>query len=424
MLDTHRYQNLIAGQASYWLFVLCCCVFIVIGAYCALSVEHVGHIITGMNNHVVWGLPHVFAVSLIVSASGALNAASFSSVFNNPIYKPFARFSVVLAISLLIGGLLVLVLDLGRPDRLIVAMTTYNFRSIFTWNIFLYTGFVAIGIGYLWMMMEPRFHRHINTAGRLALVWRIVLTSGTGSIFGFLVGRNALDTALLAPLFIALSLVMGTAAFSLMLALLQKWRGSMLNDSLIGSLSRFLIWFLLALVYFSMVHHITNLYISEHWFVERHTLLGDFALLFWGGHILLGVVAPIVLLWVNKIDFVPLARLLISSLLALLGGAALLYVIIIGSQSTPQVLFPGKTVLSSSFGDAGFNAYQPSKWEWGLGFGGVFFALLLCLIVLRVLPLLPEAAALSDRQTDSDKSNSNNFNAPGSKQGTPENSGS
>ena len=108
----------------------------------ALHGEH-GHVVTGMNNQIVWGMPHVFAVFLIVAASGALNVASVSSVFNRLAYKPYARLSGVLAIALLVGGLAVLVLDLGRPERLIVAMTTYNFKSIFAWNIYLYTGFVA-----------------------------------------------------------------------------------------------------------------------------------------------------------------------------------------------------------------------------------------------------------------------------------------
>ena len=54
--------------------------------------------------------------------------------------------------SLLVGGLLVLVLDLGRPDRLIIAMTYYNFKSIFAWNIFLYTGLLVVVAVYLWMM--------------------------------------------------------------------------------------------------------------------------------------------------------------------------------------------------------------------------------------------------------------------------------
>ena len=403
MIDTLRYDTLKTANAGFWIVTLLCLAGMAIGGYSALTMEHEGHIITGMNNHIVWGLPHVFAVSLIVCASGALNGATLSSVFGQTHYKPIARLSVAFAMSLLVGGLLVLVLDLGRPDRLIVAMTTYNFRSIFSWNIFLYTGFLVIGVFYLSVMMEKRFNHLTPAFGRAALVWRIVLTSGTGSIFGFLVGRNALDTALLAPLFIALSLVMGTAAFALMLLLLQRLGSATLTDKLIASLNRLSIWFLIALVYFSIVHHVTNLYVSEHHAVEYHTLLGGFAMLFWVGHVILGVLAPLVLLSSHKLSFTPVRRLLLSSVLSLLGGVALVYVIIVGSQSTPQELFPGKTVLQSSFGDAGFNAYQPSQWEWGLGFGGVFLAIFLCLIVLRILPMLPESEALAVKTRDTAK---------------------
>ena len=103
----------------------------------AYYMEHNGHWVTGMNNQIVWGMPHVFAVFLIVAASGALNVASISSVFGKASYKPLAPLSGLMAICLLIGGLMVLVLDLGHPDRLIVAMTTYNFQSIFAWNMIL-----------------------------------------------------------------------------------------------------------------------------------------------------------------------------------------------------------------------------------------------------------------------------------------------
>ena len=47
----------------------------------AYHMEHSGHWVTGMSNQVVWGLPHVFAIFLIVAASGALNVASIGSVF-------------------------------------------------------------------------------------------------------------------------------------------------------------------------------------------------------------------------------------------------------------------------------------------------------------------------------------------------------
>ncbi|MBI2225872.1 MAG: polysulfide reductase NrfD, partial [Betaproteobacteria bacterium] len=66
--------------------------------------EHHGHIVTGMTNQIVWGLPHVFAVFLIVAASGVLNVASIASVFGQQFYKPLAPLSGLLAIAMLAGG--------------------------------------------------------------------------------------------------------------------------------------------------------------------------------------------------------------------------------------------------------------------------------------------------------------------------------
>ena len=137
------YQKLEDHGPLFWGLLALHGLVILAGLGAAYVMEHRGHIVTGMTNQIVWGMPHVFAVFLIVAASGALNVASVSSVFNRPEYKPYARLSGLLAIALLVGGLTVLVLDLGRPDRLIVAMTTYNFKSIFAWNIFLYVGFVG-----------------------------------------------------------------------------------------------------------------------------------------------------------------------------------------------------------------------------------------------------------------------------------------
>ena len=88
-----------------------------IGLAAAHYMEQHGHIITGMNNQIVWGLPHVFAIFMIVAASGVLNVASIGSVFGKTAYKPLAPLSGLLCLALLAGGLMVLMLDLGRPDR-------------------------------------------------------------------------------------------------------------------------------------------------------------------------------------------------------------------------------------------------------------------------------------------------------------------
>ena len=181
---------------KYWLILAVLAAVAGVGGLAALYMEHNGHWVSGMNNQIVWGTPHVFAIFLIVAASGALNVASIGSVFGQKMYKPLARLSGLLAVTLLVGGLLVLVLDLGQPSRLIVAMTTYNFKSIFAWNIYLYVGFIAIVGVYLFTMMERKANSYSKGVGVLAFVWRLALTTGTGSIFGFLVARQGYDAAI------------------------------------------------------------------------------------------------------------------------------------------------------------------------------------------------------------------------------------
>ena len=204
-------------SGSYWALLGWLGAFSAAALGASWYMEHNGHWVTGVNNQIVWGTPHVFALFLVVAASGALNVASISSVFGRVMYKPLARLSTLLALALLAGGLMVLVLDLGRPDRLIVAMTKYNFKSIFAWNIYLYNGFfVIVGI-YMWMMLERRMNRYTKIVGLIAFIWRLALTTGTGSIFGFLVARQAYDAAIMAPMFIVMSFSFGLAVFLLVL---------------------------------------------------------------------------------------------------------------------------------------------------------------------------------------------------------------
>ncbi len=365
-------------------------IVIAVGLGAAFYMEHNGHVVTGMNNQVVWGLPHVFAVFLVVSASGALNLASASSVFSKLAYKRFARLSAILAIALLIGGLVVLLLDLGRPDRLIVAMTSYNFKSIFAWNIILYTGFVTIVGVYLWTMMDKSVKRFNKYAGWAAFVWRLILTTGTGSIFGFLVARELYDAAILAPLFIASSFVYGMAfTVWVLITMCQATGHRLMTRDVAQKLRELFIIFIAAMLYFTAVHHLTNLYAAEHYGVERFILWSGsiFTWLFWGGHVLVGGLLPLVIL-MNKERGSSRAGLIMASVLMLLGGLAHMYVIIIGGQSYPLNLFPGMEV-SSSFQDGQFASYMPSMPEFLLGIAGISIAMFMTGFALKLLPFLP-----------------------------------
>ena len=380
---TTTYRQLHGRGGAFWGLLAGLAAIATAGLAAALYMEHQGHWVTGMDNQIVWGLPHVFAIFLIIAASGALNTASVGTVFGVSAYKPLGRLSGLLAIALLAGGLAVLVLDLGRPDRLIVAMTNYNFRSIFAWNIFLYSGFMGLTAVYLWTLMERRANRWSKPAGIAALIWRLTLTTGTGLIFGFLVAREAYDAALLAPLFIAMSLAFGLAVFIPVTMICC----APLGDGPVRRLGRLLGVFVAAVLYFTVVQHLVKYNAVASAGVERFILFegGAISALFWIGQVGLGEILPLALLFGSASR----GRVLTAAGLVILGGFAQLYVIIIGGQAYPLDLFPGMEITSSFF-DGEISVYRPSLAEFGLGLGGCAVAAMIALIGLRILPFLPD----------------------------------
>ncbi len=390
------YLEIEGRSPGYYALLGLFALMIAVGLAAAYYMETHGHYVTGMNNQIVWGTPHVFAVFLIVSASGALNVASIGSVFGKSLYKPLGRLSGLLAIALLVGGLAVLVLDLGHPDRLIVAMTYYNFKSIFAWNIYLYVGFLAIVAIYLWMMMERRMNIYYTTAGLVAFVWRLMLTTGTGSIFGFLVARQPYDTALFAPMFIIMSFSFGLAIFILVLMAAYKGSHRELGNVMLYRLKNLLGVFVAAVLYFVLVYHLTKLYGTSHHASERFLLLdgGIYTKLFWIVQVLIGGLLPLAMLYHPHMGKSH-AWIAVSAVLVIIGGLAQMYVIIIGGQAFPLDIFPGKEV-SSSFFDGVVNSYTPSLPEVLLGLSGIGIALGVVTFAIKVLRFLPVSLADAD----------------------------
>jgi molybdopterin-containing oxidoreductase family membrane subunit len=359
------------------------------GLGAAHTMEEHGHVVTGMDNQVVWGLPHVFAIFMIVTASGVLNVASVGSVFGKSAYKARAPLSGLMCIALLAGGLVVLMLDLGRPDRLLVAATHINVTSVFAWNVFLYSGMFALVAVYLWTLMEGHLGAHSRYAGLAVFVWRLVLTTGTGAIFAFLGARQAYGSALLPPLFIAMSFAWGLAAFLIVQAAMYAWNGRTLPPETSRRMRNLLGLFVAGTLYFTLVYHLTNAYFARQVAFERFILIdgGVYPALFWWGYVVAGSIAPLVLVFHPRLGGP--RSVLAASLLTIAGALALLYVFIIGGQAWPLEIFPGYQA-SSTFGDGQITAYAPRLPELLLGLGGVGIALLITLVGVRVLPFAPD----------------------------------
>ena len=373
----------------YWALLAATGLVVMAGLYAVYLMEHHGHIVTGMNNQIVWGIPHVFAIFLIVAASGVLNIASIGSVFGKPLYKARAPLAGLLSIAMLAGGLTVLMLDLGRPDRIIIAATHYNATSMFAWNVLLYSGMFALVIVYLWTMMERRMNPWNKSAGLAVFGWRFILTTGTGLIFAFLTARQAYGSALLPPMFIVLSFAWGLAVFHVAQTVIYAWNEKELASAILQRKKNLLGIFVISSLYMVAAYHLTNLYFAHLTGFERFILLdgGIYPGLFWWGYLVLGNLLPLALIYWPGLC--KTSCVLTASLLVILGAFALLYVFIIGGQAYPLNIFPGHEV-SSSFGDGQIATYHPSLPEFLLGFGGLAIAFIITMIGMHVFDFMPQ----------------------------------
>jgi molybdopterin-containing oxidoreductase family membrane subunit len=387
MAESLIYRELGGTSRRYWRLLALLAVPLALGAVSYFYMEHYGHIVTGMDNQIVWGIPHVFAVFLVIAATGALNVAMAASVFGKTTYRPVAPLSALVSLALLAGGLAVLMLDLGRSDRMIVAVTKLNPASLFARRVIFYDGFMAsVGV-YLWFLLERRMNRYIRPAAIVAFLWQLLLITSTGLEFGFNF-RAAYDSVLYAPMFIAFASAYGAAVLILVLLAVCRWEERPVSEALLHRLKNWLGISVGASLFFAVLFLGTKYELVRSRDVARFLLFdgGVYTALLWLGQLALGGVVPLALLLRSRLSRSAVAA---ASALVLLGGLAQMYVTLIGGQAYPQILFPG-LVESSSFFDGEIHPYTPSVPEVLLGLGGIALAAAIVAVVLRALAMLPE----------------------------------
>lgn len=387
MAESFVYRELGGTSARFWKLLALLGVPLALAALSYFYIEHYGHIVTGMDNQIVWGMPHVFAVFLVVAATGALNIAMAASVFGKTAYRPVAALSALVSLALLAGGLAVLMLDLGRSDRMIVAITQLNSQSVFALRVIFYDGFMAsVGI-YLWFLLERRMNRYVKPAAILAFLWQLLLITSTGLEFGFNF-REVYDSVLYAPMFIAFSSAYGTAVFVLILLAVCSWEQRPVSDVLLRRLKRLLGISVGASLFFAVLFLVSKYELARSREVARFLLIdgGVYTALLWLGQLAIGAIVPLALLVRAQLSRAAFAA---ACALVAIGGLAQMYVTVIGGQAYPQILFPG-LVETSSFFDGEIHPYTPSLPEVLLGLGGAALAAAIVAVALRAFALLPE----------------------------------
>ena len=353
-----------------------------------------GLYLSGMTNRVPWGLQIAMAIFYIGLSAGSLVVSGLYGIFGQMQYKPFARIAAYLAMLFLIAGLLSILTDQGRVDRVFVQpFTHFNLRSMFSINPSLYSGHVMICVIYLWALFREK-GTLTKIASLTVVLWAIGTHTGTGAIFAF-VPRELYNSPLLPPSFVAAALSSGAALMILVNVLLFRAAKRPLDDGLVIWLGRRLLAiFLVCTLYVMLIENLHRYYLVGTREAGAFFLFGGIhSLLFWVGLITLGCILPAVLLFVRQTG-TSVNWIVFASTMVVIGVLFERFLIVVPGLIHPPQLFPAWEITQSPIweGVVQYSLSLPEVLQ-ALGVAGVIgFAFL---AGLKYMPLMPKEARVN-----------------------------
>ena len=356
-----KFENIEGRSLNYNLTMFTFAVLAVAGLIATFYIIEKGLWVTGMTNRVPWGFQIVMAIFYIGLSAGSLVISGLYGVFGIAQYKPFARIAVYVAMLFLIAGLLSILTDQGRMDRVFVEPFVYfNLQSMFSINPLLYSGHILICVIYLWALYTER--KKLTTfIATTAFGWAFCVHTGTGAIFGF-GARMLYESPLLPASFVAAAMASGTAFMILIFVALFNATKRRLDDGLIFWLGRLLAICILVVVYFLFVENAYRAYVIELRSAAMYYLFGGFhSILFWFGLLLVGCFIPMYILF-NKRTGRSIKWIVIASALVVFGVLCERYVIVLPGLTHPQELIAGMEIIESAV-EEGIASYAISYLE-------------------------------------------------------------
>jgi molybdopterin-containing oxidoreductase family membrane subunit len=205
-----------------------------------------GMIVTGMNDHVSWGLYIANFTYMVGLAAGAVMMVIPAYLYDDEEMHDAVIIGELLAVAAIVMCLGFVVADLGRPDRflhLFPVVGRFNWPiSMLTWDVIVLNGYLLINLHICGYMIYTRFlgekpdKRWYVPFVFLSIVWAISIHTVTAFLYSGLGGRPFWNSAILAPRFIASAFVTGPAFIILTLQVVKRMTNFEIGESVIHTL--------------------------------------------------------------------------------------------------------------------------------------------------------------------------------------------
>jgi Ni/Fe-hydrogenase subunit HybB-like protein len=374
-------------------------ILLMAGAYAGFRVFRDGLSVTNLTDLVPWGLWITIDLTSIAVSAGAFSLCAVVYLLGLKRFEAVARTATFIGLLGYSMALLSLMLDIGRPDRFWHSMVYWNKHSLL-WEV---TMCVALYLGVLLLETMPlfsNFHllrsRWPKLAEKLAHVHHyapylaiaglglsLLHQSSLGALYGVLKARPLWYRPDISVLFIISAVASGMALTVLasMISARLTTRASV-DDDILSKVSYIIGWILVVYLYFRFWDLLAMTYTYEPGRTEGLRLLtsGPLAFNFWVVEILLGIVAPAVILITRRFRSQPVWRML--ALLLVVGGvAAYRWDTNISGLLVVLSYLPGEPAIT-------YTAYHPSIIELLAGLGIVSFGMLAFSLGVRYLKVI------------------------------------
>jgi molybdopterin-containing oxidoreductase family membrane subunit len=222
----------ILGSRRYyvWMFSLLSVMVIGLMAY-IYQMEH-GLIVTGMNDHVSWGLYISNFTFLVGMAAAAVMLVLPTYILHDLDFREAVLIGEGVAVSALLMCLAFVTVDMGSPERLwhmIPKIGYFNWpQSMLAWDVIVLNGYLALNIGIPFYILFKKFNGQIPDKRKylpfvfLSVLWAFGIHLVTAFLYAGLPARPFWNSALLGPRFLASAFAAGPAFIIVLLTLIRR----------------------------------------------------------------------------------------------------------------------------------------------------------------------------------------------------------
>jgi Ni/Fe-hydrogenase subunit HybB-like protein len=394
-----------------------------------------GLIVTGLRDYTSWGMYIANFVFFVATSLVGMLISSVLGLTGVKWIKPIARIAEIIAVAFAAVAGLVIISDMGRPDRLpyvflfgrvqspilwdVTVVTTYFVLSLLLWFIpmipdlavaktrlagrpsFLIKAYEILS--FKWEHHEEQY-KILNQAVRILLILIIPVAFAIHTVTSWLFAvtpRAGWDSTVFGPYFISGAFVSGTAALIIAMYFFRvnyKLK-SYLTDFHFEKIARVLVLVSIIYLYFNLNEFLVPAYKMKKFDAIhlKELFSGTHALLFWGVQ-LSGLVLPVILLLFRQIRK-PLPLFIIS--LVVLSAAWLKrFIIVVPPQAHPYL--PVQNV------PAEWHIYRPTITETAITLASIILVIIIITVLSKLFPVLPVCELSEEEEfieTRDDKNN-------------------